>query len=77
MGEAVAPSDTEYDPSVHLEFQDVRLNSTTNPQWLEVRIKASKTDPFCCGVSLYLGKTRKRLCPVAAILAHMVLRGNK
>ncbi len=77
MGEAVVPSDAEYDPSVHLNFQDVRLNSTTNPQWLEVRIKASKTDPFRCGVSLYLGKTGKWLCPVAAILAYMVIRGNK
>ena len=34
----------------------------------------SKTDPFCQGVELFIGKTGNTLCPVAALLAK---RGNK
>ena len=53
----VVPSDSEYDAAVHLSFGDVRLDNTTDPQFLEVTIKASKTDPFRQGVQVYLGRT--------------------
>ena len=76
MGEVVVPSDTAYDSTVHLNWEDVRVNSRSQPQWLEVRIKASKTDPFRQGVSIYVGATGRWLCPVASMLAYMVLRGN-
>ena len=46
MGEVVVPSDATYDPEVHLNFEDVRVNDRSHPQWLEVQIEASKTDPF-------------------------------
>ncbi len=75
MGEAVVPSDADYDPSVHLSFRDVQVNSFDRPEWIEVRIKASKTDPFRCGVTIFLGVTRRWLCPVAAVLAYVVWRG--
>jgi len=39
---------------------------------LEVRIPASKMDPFRKGVKVYTGK----LCPVAATLYYMVQRGS-
>jgi len=76
-GEVVTPSDNEYDKTVHLSYGDVRINSTVNPQYLEVRIKASKTDPFRKGVTVYLGRTDNDLCPVSAILAYMVQRGKE
>ena len=47
----------------------VRVDNITNPHYLEVRIKASKTDPFRQGVSVFLGVTGGDLCP-------MVLRGQ-
>ncbi len=75
MGEAAVPSDADYDPSVHLSFRDVQVNSFDRPEWIEVRIKASKTDPFHCGVTIFLGVTRRWLCPVATVLAYMVWRG--
>ena len=45
-GEITTPSLREYDASVHLSFGDVALDSTHNPTVAQVRIKASKTDPF-------------------------------
>ena len=49
-GEVVVPLDSEYDPAVHLSFKDVRMDSATDLQFLDITIKASKTDPFCQGV---------------------------
>ena len=75
-GEVVVPLDSEYDPAVHHSFGDVRMDSTTDLQFLKVAIKASKTDPFCQGVRVYLGRTNTDLCPVAAMLSYMVRRGT-
>ena len=76
MGEAVAPSDAKFDESVHLSFGDVRVDNTQSPKYVEVHIKASKTDPFRKGVSIYLGRGSEELCPVAAILDYLVRRGS-
>ena len=75
-GEVVVPSQTGYDPASHLSFGDIRADSITNPQCIEIRIKASKMDPFRMGVSVYLGRTDNDLCPVAASLDYMVRRGT-
>lgn len=75
-GELVVPSDSAFDPNVHLAYGDVRADNTSSPQFLEVRIKASKTDPFRVGVAVYLGRTNCALCPVAATLRYMVSRGG-
>ena len=77
MGEVVVPSEASYDPAVHLNFEDVRVNDRSRPQWLEVRIKASKTDPFRQGVTIFVGATGRWLCPVASVLAYMVQRTNR
>lgn len=71
----MSPSSRSFDPSVHLQYGDVRVNDRLNPQFLEVRIKASKTDPYRQGVTVYLGRTDDDLCPVAASLNYMVDRG--
>ena len=76
-GEVVAPAEADYDPAVHLSYGDVRVDDVGTPHYLEVRIKASKTDPFRKGISVYLGRTDTDLCPVAAILGYMVRRGSQ
>ena len=76
MGEAVVPLDTEFNPMVHLTYQEVQAESTSQPKWIRVWIKASKTDPFSVGVTIYVGATGKWLCPVAAVLPYMVQRGS-
>ena len=68
----VVTKDDEYDETVHLSYGDVKVDSTVNPSYLEVRIKALKTDPFRKGVTVYLSRTNGDLCPVSAILAYMV-----
>ena len=76
-GEIVVPSDSDYDPTVHLSLGDVRVDNTSSPSYLEIYIKASKTDPFWQGVRVYLGKSNTDICPVASVLAYMVVRGPR
>lgn len=58
-------------------MEDVSVDNTESLQCLEVNIKASKTDPFRKGVSIYTGITGKAVCPVAAILNYRVRRGSQ
>ena len=62
------------DPAIHLCFGDFKVDNYRyeHPQFLEVRIKASKTDPFRLGISVYLGITSSPLCPVASILHNRI-----
>ena len=76
-GEVVVPSDSAFDPSMHLAYGDVRADNTSSSQFLEVRIKASKTDPFRVGVAVYLGRTNCALCLVAAVLGYTVGANKK
>ena len=70
-GEDTVPSQSTYNPDVHLSMSDVSLDSSTNLKAAIVRIKASKTDQFCQGVNVYQGRTDNELCPVAALLAYI------
>ena len=70
--EVVAPSDSGFDGSIHLTYSDVKVDSHMSPSYLEVRFKASKTDPFRKGVSVFLGWTDGALYP---ILDYMARRG--
>ncbi len=70
-GEMTAPSDRTFDPSCHL------VDNPENPQVLRVTIKQSKTDPFCKGINLNLGKTAADLCPVREVLNYLVVRGRR
>lgn len=54
-GEITVSSDAAYNPAAQLSFKDMCLDSTIEPQLLEVIIKAFKTDPFCPGTQVYLG----------------------
>lgn len=73
-GEIVVPLDTNFNLSSHLAHGEVRVDNTGHPCYLEVWIKASKTDP---GVPMFLSTTGGDMCPVAAILSYMVLRGQE
>ena len=58
----------EYDPQVHLQYEDVAVDCRNNPRMLMVPIKQSKTDLFKQEVTLWLGKTDCAVCPVTGIL---------
>ena len=74
IGELTVPSDGAYDASAHLSWGDITVDDLACPSRMEVRIKASKTDPFRQGISL--GKVASDLCPVSAMLAYLVVRGS-
>ena len=76
VGEIVAPPGSGFDPNIHLSVGDVSVDSRSAPTYLAVNIKASKTDQFCQGVTVYLGRTHNRICPVAATLNYLVVRGT-
>ena len=76
-GEMTVPSDTSYDPSVHLNRSDIAVDNPEAPTVIRVTIKQSKTDHFCKGVNLFLGKTSTDLCPVEVMLNYLMRRGPK
>ena len=76
-GEVCIPGEKAFDEGAHLTIRDVQVDNLANPQSVQIKIKASKTDPFRQGVLVYVGRTNKPLCPVSALLAYMVIRGNK
>ena len=63
-GEVVVPSDTEFDPSQHLTYDNIAVD----------KIKQSKTDPFRKGVTVVIGCAVGPLCPLAVILLYMARR---
>ncbi len=75
IGELTVPTEDGYDASSHLSWGDVSVDDPNSPSRMEVSIKASKTDPFRQGISLFIGKVASDLCPVSAMLAYMVVRG--
>ncbi len=51
--------------------------TSASPGLLSVHLKASKTDPFRKGVTLFIGKELSELCPVSAMLAYLLVRGKQ
>lgn len=74
-GEATVPSQAAYYPAVHLSISDISINSLSSPHKIIIRRKASKTDPFRQGFNVVLGRTEADLCPVAALLGYIAMRG--
>ena len=74
-GELSAPTTSTYDTNVHLCLADIAIDDLQAPSILQVTIKQSKTDPFRRGVCLSIGRTGTKLCPVAAMLGFIAVRG--
>ncbi len=49
-GKLTIPMEGGYEADIHLGVQDITIDSLSNPQMLQVRLKFSKTDPFRVGV---------------------------
>lgn len=73
-GEFTVPSAQAYDKEVHLNLNDLAIDSHTNPSVIRLRIKQSKTDPFRKGADIYLGATKAAICPVQALIAYLAVR---
>ena len=72
VGEMTVPSDDGYDPTVHLSMHDVALDDPRNPSLLQDQ--TVQDGPI--RISLYVGGTFSVLCPVAALLDCLVVRGR-
>ena len=75
-GEITAHTTRTFDSTYHLTLEDISVVNIGQPGAVQVRIKASKTDPFRKGVDIFLGRTSNSLCPVAALLAYLVIRSK-
>ena len=73
-GEVVVPSETEFDSSQHLTYEDIAVDDKRQPSFITVNIKQSKTDPFRKGVRIIVGHAVGPLCPLAAVLSYMAMR---
>ena len=75
-GEITIPDTSACDPSLHLNFNDIAVDNPASPKILRIFMKASKTDPFCQGVNIHIGRTDNSLCPVSALLNYLIVRGT-
>ena len=76
-GEFTVPSQSNYDPAIHLSHHDVLVDSKASPSMVIIHIKQSKTDTTRKDTQVVLGLTGKEVCPVKAILPYLVCRGTK
>ena len=76
-GELTVPGDASFDPTTHLVREDLAVDNPSDPAVLQLRLKASKTDPFRKGMFLYIGKGSPDLCPVTAALSYLLVRGRR
>ena len=74
--EFTVPNLASFSPAGHLSVADIAVDLLQSPTCLRVRIKASKTDPFCQGFHIHIGLGRATLCAIQALLAYLSLRGN-
>ena len=73
VGEFTCPSLANFNGSVMLAAGDVAVNSCTQPSYISVRLKRSKNNPFGQGVTLYVGRSHKKLCAVLTVLAYLAI----
>ena len=57
-----------------ISVDDISVDSWENPTLLAIQLRFSKTDQEGTGATLYVGRTFKPICPVASVLAYMVVR---
>ena len=49
-------------PLIHLTVGDIVVDSVVSPFCLRIKIKPSKTDPFCKGYLVHIGLGNPSLC---------------
>ena len=76
-GEFTVPCELGFDPSSHLSWGDLAVDIPGQPSVMSIRLKASKTDPFRKGITLFIGKVSSDLFPVSAMLAYLLVQGRQ
>ena len=76
LGELLLDKEATYNPSMHLSWGDVAADSRDEPSALRVHLKRSKCDQAGLGIDIFVGRAGNELCPVAAVLAYLAVRGS-
>jgi len=64
-------------PNTHLTLLDISFHPIrTSSEYISVKLKVSKTDPFRVGQTIFIGKTSQPICPVEAMKCYLSRRGN-
>ena len=61
----------------HLAWGDVAVDNPQDPGMIRIYLKQSKTDQTGQGAHIILGRTGADLCPVAAVLGYIAIRGAR
>ena len=70
ISEYTCPLPTSFDASWHISTSDVQFNKEFS--MMNIRLKASKTDPFRIGVTIRIAALNQHpLCPVAAMREYL------
>lgn len=68
---------TKFSNETHLSPNDIMfLPDIASAKYMSIRIKASKTDPFREGHTIYVGATNSQICPVKAMINYLSARGT-
>lgn len=70
------PSESSYDPQVHLSICDIKGNDSKDPSVISIFLKRTKTDQVGKGVKVYIGRTNDDLCPITALMRYLRFRGS-
>ena len=76
LGEVLMEREDGYDPRDHLSLRDVAANTALKPSMISILLRRSKTDQARQGVKVVIGRTGDDICPVAALLQFLAIRGN-
>ena len=60
----------------HVSWGDVTYDHASEPSMMKVHLRSSKCDQYGKGADVFVGKTGNTLCPVAACLAYLTVRGT-
>ncbi|XP_062503943.1 uncharacterized protein LOC134180772 [Corticium candelabrum] len=77
VGEFTVSSFSSFEHASHLTSQDITTDSHENPFLVRLHLKWAKTDLFCCGADVYLGRSANDICSVSSFLAYMVDRSAR
>ena len=76
LGELLLAKPSDYNPQLHLSWEDMAINNHQAPTTLRFHLKESKTDPLGRGANIILERTGCKLSPVTAVLTYAVARGS-
>ena len=76
LGELLPETAKSFRPATDLAWGGIAVNNTANPQMVCVHLIKSECDQFGKGSDIILGRTGSLLCPVAALLGFMAMRGD-